>query len=205
MCYVSRSPSHKGTLSSSIPTTVSEPWSITHPKMPHSQGLYPEVKIDADPSNRKYGQPKSTWFLKDATDFKRFPFNNFTYCLTLFSKFFSSFPHGTCSLSVSRQYLALDRIYHPFRAAFPNNTTRRERITKAPVICAKDGILTLYDAPFQETCARSSAEDASLNYNSDGQRPPDFKFELFPLHSQLLGESLLVSFPPLIDMLKFSG
>src|SRR6266403_3557361 len=36
-------------------------------------------------------------------------------------------------------------------------------------------------------------------------RPPDFKFELFPLHSQLLGESLLVSFPPLIDMLKFSG
>ena len=36
-------------------------------------------------------------------------------------------------------------------------------------------------------------------------QPPDFKFELFPLHSQLLGESLLVSFPPLIDMLKFSG
>ena len=33
----------------------------------------------------------------------------------------------------------------------------------------------------------------------------DFKFELFPLHSPLLGESLLVSFPPLIDMLKFSG
>jgi hypothetical protein len=72
-------------------------------------------------------------------------------------------------------------------------------------IHAKDGILTLYDAPFQETCAWSSAEDASLNYNSDDQGPPDFKFELFPLHSQLLGESLLVSFPPLIDMLKFSG
>jgi hypothetical protein len=33
----------------------------------------------------------------------------------------------------------------------------------------------------------------------------DYKFGLFPLHSQLLGESLLVSFPPLIDMLKFSG
>jgi hypothetical protein len=26
-----------------------------------------------------------------------------------------------------------------------------------------------------------------------------------PLHSPLLGQSLLVSFPPLIDMLKFSG
>jgi len=36
-------------------------------------------------------------------------------------------------------------------------------------------------------------------------RYTDFNFELFPLHSPLLGESLLVSFPPLIDMLKFSG
>src|SRR5580704_10312065 len=34
-------------------------------------------------------------------------------------------------------------------------------------------------------------------------RPPDFKLELFPLHSPLLGESLLVSVPRLIDMLKF--
>ena len=33
----------------------------------------------------------------------------------------------------------------------------------------------------------------------------DFKFELLPLHSPLLRQSLLVSFPPLIDMLKFSG
>ena len=72
-------------------------------------------------------------------------------------------------------------------------------------IHAKDGILTLYDAPFQETCTRSSADNTSLDYNSDSQRLTDFKFELFPLHSQLLGESLLVSFPPLIDMLKFSG
>ena len=36
-------------------------------------------------------------------------------------------------------------------------------------------------------------------------RGPDFKFELLPLHSPLLRQSLLVSFPPLIDMLKFSG
>jgi hypothetical protein len=33
----------------------------------------------------------------------------------------------------------------------------------------------------------------------------DFHFELFPVHSPLLGESLLFSFPPLTDMLKFSG
>ena len=58
----------------------------------------------------------------------RFPFNGFTYFLTLFSKCFSSFPHGTCSLSVSCQYLALDGVYHPFWAAFPNNPTRRKHI-----------------------------------------------------------------------------
>lgn len=34
---------------------------------------------------------------------------------------------------------------------------------------------------------------------------PDFKSELFHLHSPLLVESLLLSFPPLINMLKFSG
>ena len=58
------------------------------------------------------------------TGSKRFPFNNFTYYFTFFSKSFSSFPHGTCSLSVSRPYLALDEIYHPFWAVVPNNPTR---------------------------------------------------------------------------------
>ncbi|KAJ1683652.1 hypothetical protein LUZ63_021129 [Rhynchospora breviuscula] len=58
----------------------------------------------------------------------RFPPGNFKHSLTLFSKSFSSFPRGTCSLSVSRQYLALDGVYRPIRAAFPNNPTRRQRL-----------------------------------------------------------------------------
>lgn len=33
----------------------------------------------------------------------------------------------------------------------------------------------------------------------------DFHYELIPLRSPLLGESTFVSFPPLSDMLKFSG
>ena len=49
--------------------------------------------------------------------------NDFTYYFTFFPKFFSSFPHGTCSLSVSRKYLALDGHYHPVGAAVPSNTT----------------------------------------------------------------------------------
>ena len=44
-----------------------------------------------------------------------------------------------------------------------------------------------------------------LNYNSVHQGWPDSNLKLFPLRSPLLRESLLVSFPPLINMLKFSG
>ena len=40
------------------------------------------------------------------------PFKQFQVLFTLFSKFFSSFPHGTCSLSVSDLYLAFDAFYH---------------------------------------------------------------------------------------------
>jgi len=87
-----------------------------------------------------------TWL---TTGCHRFPLNNFKYFLTLFSKFFSSFPHGTCSLSVSRGYLALDEIYHPFRVAFPNNSTLRKQIVRGE-LPVKDGILTLYDTLFQK-------------------------------------------------------
>ncbi|CAN6973652.1 unnamed protein product, partial [Brassica rapa subsp. trilocularis] len=58
----------------------------------------------------------------------RFPPDNFKHSLTLFSKSFSSLPRGTCSLSVSRPYLALDGIYRLIGAAFPNNPTRRQRL-----------------------------------------------------------------------------
>ena len=44
-----------------------------------------------------------------------------------------------------------------------------------------------------------------MRYPSRLQFPKDYQVELFPLHSPLLRESLLVSFPPLSYMLKFSG
>ena len=133
-----------------------------------------------------------------------FPSNGFTYFLTLFSKFFSSFPHGTCSLSVSWQYLALDGVYHPFWAAFPSNPTHRKRIVDGqphlirdchPLWCAVPSNLGEIDPAWK----RFSRLQFAVASNRD------FKLELFPLHSPLLGESLLVSFPPLINMLKFSG
>ena len=65
---------------------------------------------------------------------KRFSSDNFKHFLTLFSKFFSSFPHGTCSLSVSHKYLALDEIYHPLCTSIPRSTTLRteDRTQQAP-------------------------------------------------------------------------
>ena len=135
---------------------------------------------------------------------KRFPFNNFTCCLTLFSKCFSSFDHSTCALSVSGQYLALDEIYHPFRAAFPNNSTRRRSFTRARNTPSQTGFSP---SPMAHSRALRQGPHPKhpLQITTRTPEGPDFKFELLPLHSPLLRQSRLVSFPPLIDMLKFSG
>ncbi|CAN7022555.1 unnamed protein product, partial [Brassica rapa subsp. trilocularis] len=76
-----------------------------------------------DPANQL---PCALWDASPAPI--RFPPDNFKHSLTLFSKSFSSLPRGTCSLSVSRPYLALDGIYRPIGAAFPNNPTRRQSL-----------------------------------------------------------------------------
>ena len=53
--------------------------------------------------------------------------------------------------------------------------------------------------------ARRRANRLPIHHISRRPRAGRFGAGLFPLHSPLLGESLLVSFPPLTDMLKFSG
>jgi hypothetical protein len=69
-----------------------------------------------------------------------------------------------------------------------------------------NGVLTLYDVLFQGTYVRANPKVAIFKLQLGRLRKtPDFKFELLPLRSPLLRQSLLVSFPPLIDMLKFSG
>ncbi|KAF8045775.1 LOW QUALITY PROTEIN: hypothetical protein N665_4441s0001 [Sinapis alba] len=56
------------------------------------------------------------------------PPDNFKHSLTLFSKSFSSLPCGTCSLQVSRPYLALGGIYRLIGTAFQNNPTCRQHL-----------------------------------------------------------------------------
>ena len=55
--------------------------------------------------------------------FHSLPSRRFQALLTLFPKYFSSFPHGTCLLSVSNQYLALEENYLPFSAPLPKYAT----------------------------------------------------------------------------------
>ena len=94
----------------------------------------------------------------------RFPFSNFRHSLTLFSKFFASFPHGTCSLSVSHPYLALDGIYHPFDLQSQANRLVEDRPYGS--VRGTDGIVTLSDALFQGTYAQTASDQASVDYNS---------------------------------------
>ena len=133
----------------------------------------------------------------------RFPPDNFKHSLTLFSKSFSSLPRGTCSLSVSRPYLALDGIYRPIGAAFPNNPTRRQRL----VVRQGPGTTGLSPslAPLSRELRPGPSLRTLLQTTIRTPKTSDFQAGLFPVRSPLLRESLLVSFPPLIDMLKLSG
>ena len=98
------------------------------------------------------------------------PFQRFQALLTLFSKSFSSFPHGTCFLSVSNLYLALDEIYHPLCIPLPRNVTL-ERYTVHRGLQMTSGILTLSDAPFQEAYICATVGSTSSDHNSKPEAP----------------------------------
>ncbi|KAK8660432.1 hypothetical protein V6N13_051358 [Hibiscus sabdariffa] len=117
----------------------------------------------------------------------RFPPDNFKHSLTLFSKSFSSFPRGTCSLSVSRPYLALDRIYLPVRAAFPNNLTRRQRL----VVRQGPGTTGLSPSPVPLSRGLGPGPPLRTLLQTTIRTPrvTDFQAGLFPVRSPLLRES----------------
>lgn len=117
----------------------------------------------------------------------RFPPDNFKHSLTLFSKSFSSFPRGTCSLSVSRPYLALDGIYRPIWAAFPNNPTRRQRL----VVRQGPGTTGLSPSPAPPSRGLGPGPSLRTLLQTTIRRagPADSQAGLFPVRSPLLGES----------------
>jgi hypothetical protein len=127
------------------------PRAITLPVGSHFPAVIvrpPEPTLAQPPASERGARPRRAPATESGG--KRFPFNNFTRCLTLFPKCFSSFDHSTCALSVSGRCLALEEIYLPFRAAFPNNSTRGRSLTR-PRHPPAYGALTLLDVPFQGT------------------------------------------------------
>ena len=135
----------------------------------------------------------------------RFPFSNFKHFLTLFSKFFASFLHSTCSLSVSRQYLVLDEVHHPIWAAIPSNLTRRKNLYNEIIQISRERDFHPLWCIFPDDLGLWRSREILRQTTIHFPKRNDFHVELFPLRSPLLGESWLVSFPPLNNMLKFSG
>ena len=75
----------------------------------NSQGKHQIIGyFEEEPSTAEYqslcGDPIQQFLSHD--------FKQFQVLLTLFPKFFSPFPYGTCALSDYHRYLALDGIYH---------------------------------------------------------------------------------------------
>ena len=147
--------------------------------------------------------PPSCSNLAETNWFHSLPSQRFQTLLTLFPKSFSPFPHGTCFLSVSSQYLALEEDYLPFCAPFPKYATLMSTPNVLlPNFCT--GFSPSLTHSSKGTCAWLKTSSTYKDYNS-GTNVPDLQIERLPVHSPLLRESFSFSFPPLTYMLKFSG
>ena len=89
----------------------------------------------------------------------------FQTLLTLFSKSFSSFPHGTYILSVSNQYLAWVEIYQRICAPIPRNVTHRKHAVHGGLQMA-NRTLTLKCSLFQAAWIWAPVSNISWHYNS---------------------------------------
>ncbi|KAK8701096.1 hypothetical protein V6N13_019486 [Hibiscus sabdariffa] len=150
-------------------------------------GRHHDPRRSTPRADRRTGSRRSTSERGASPAPIRFPHDNFKHSLTLFSKSFSSFPRGTCSLSVSRPYLALDGIYRPIRAAFPNKPTRRQRL----VVRQGPGTtgLSPSPAPLSRGLGPGPPLRTLLQTTIRTPRATDSQAGLFPVCSPLLRES----------------
>ena len=135
--------------------------------------------------------------------------HGFTHCWTLFSKFFSSFPRGTCSLSVSRPYSSsLGWSLPPVLGCNPKQPDSRTATRRAAAVASRTGLSPSPTLP-SKRLGRDGLEDHRtgplLRSTSRTTGRAISTVGHFPLHSPLLRESWLVFRPPLSDMLKFGG
>ena len=128
--------------------------------------------------------------------------------------FFSPFPHGTSSLSVAEEFLALEDGPPEFPRGFScpvvlGSPTKRDDLFAY-------GTITPCGYPFQGIRLRSALVTLWLLRARAGSGPATphiqrtraityMRFGLFPFRSPLLRESRLMSFPPGTEMVHFPG
>ena len=117
-----------------------------------------------------------------------------------YSGCFSPFPHGTGSLSVSCEYLALADGPAGFAQGFTCPA-----LLRVPLCFASLRVRACH--PLRTDFPDSSTHDVSCNHAAlqPRERPEPPRFGLIPGRSPLLGESLLFSSPPGTKMFQFPG
>ena len=112
------------------------------------QDTISKYPIYVDTHARETSLAKASNNLKLGNWFHSLPSQRFQALLTLFPKSFSSFPHGTCLLSVIDRYLALEDNYLPFSAPLPKYATLCSSTVRIEL--PQNGTLTLHGSLFQE-------------------------------------------------------
>lgn len=148
--------------------------------------------------------------------------------MTLSSKSFSPFLHSTCALSVSGAYLALEGAYLPHSRCTPKQRYSAGAHTHMGRAGAGGHVPTLTWRPGHHECTRAGRYGAvtlhgeafcaclrptsplpgrvrPTPHSSAALAARRFGAGLLPVRSPLLGESPLISSPPLINMLKSGG
>jgi hypothetical protein len=115
---------------------------------PQRRNTFGEHPICVDILPRETSKAKANNNLKTENWFHSLPSHRFQALLTLFPKSFSSFPHGTCLLSVIGLYLALDDNYRPISAPLPKYATLRSYTVRMEL--PQNGTLTLHGSLFQK-------------------------------------------------------
>ncbi|KAL2225113.1 UNVERIFIED_CONTAM: hypothetical protein Sindi_3001300 [Sesamum indicum] len=154
-------------------------------------GLWPAASIRAGPRPEPIGGPALAVPTSDrgaSPGPHPFPPDNFKHSLTLFSKSFSSFPSRYLFAIGLSPVFSLGRNLPPDWGCIPKQPDS-PTAPRGAAGSGHDGALTLSGAPFQGTWARSAAEDASPDYNSDSEAAR-FSSWAVPVRSPLLGESL---------------
>jgi hypothetical protein len=117
--------------------------------------------------------------------------------------FFSPFPHGTGSLSVTRKYLALRDGPRRFPRDFTCPAVLRN-LSSEPIDCRLPGCHRLWPIVPDRSTSRLVYHSPALRpnrpYNPGVQAP---RFGLFRVRSPLLAESLLFSVPAGTEMVHF--